>query len=108
MSGHGHGDGHGGGHGHGDGGGHAHDRHGNPEDFERYLEKLDDPERTAWQKPDEVVAALELAPGAIACDLGAGSGYFAIRMARAVGPTGRIHAVDVEPRMLEVLARRAR
>ena len=44
----------------------------------------------------------------MACDLGAGPGYFAIRMARAVGPDGRVHAVDVEPRMLEVLARRAR
>lgn len=101
---------HGHGHGHGHGGGHGHrrDRHGNPEDFDRFLAKLEDPERLAWQKPDEVVAALELPPGAVACDLGAGPGYFAIRMAKAVGPTGRVHAVDVEPRMLEVLERRIR
>jgi ubiquinone/menaquinone biosynthesis C-methylase UbiE len=92
------------GHGHG----HGRDEHGNPEDFEHYLSKLEDPERVAWQKPDEVVAALELLPGAIACDLGAGPGYFAIRMARAVGPAGRVHAVDVDPRMLAVLARRVR
>src|SRR5512141_1838511 len=91
-------------HGHG----HGYDQHGNPEDFDHYLGKLEDPERLAWQKPDEVVAALGLGPGAIACDLGAGPGYFAVRMARAVGPSGRVHAVDVDPRMLEVLARRAR
>lgn len=94
------------GHRHGDGHGHRRDRHGNPEDLDRYLERLEDPERIAWQKPDEVVAALGLAPGAVACDLGAGPGYFAIRMARAVGPSGRVHAIDVEPRMLEILARR--
>jgi ubiquinone/menaquinone biosynthesis C-methylase UbiE len=111
MSGHGggHGRGHGG-QGHGGGGhgcGHRHGRHGNPEDLERFLERLESPERLAWQKPDEVVAALELAPGSVACDLGAGPGYFAIRMARAVGPTGRVHAIDVEPRMIELLQRRA-
>lgn len=84
------------------------DRHGNPEDFERYLAKLDDPERVTWQRPAEVVAALALAPGAVACDLGVGPGYFAIPMGRAVGPAGRVHAIDVDARMLEVLARRAR
>src|SRR6266540_3799342 len=97
------------GHGHG---GHRHggdvprDRHGNPEDLERYLAKLEDPERLAWQKPDEVVAALGLRPGDVACDVGVGPGYFALRIARAVGPSGRVHAIDVEPRMLEILARR--
>lgn len=106
---HGHGHGHGHGHEHGhEGHGHRRDRHGNPEDLERYLQRLEDPERIAWQRPDEVVAALGLAPGAVACDLGAGPGYFAIRMAKAVGPAGRVHAIDVEPRMLEILARRAK
>jgi ubiquinone/menaquinone biosynthesis C-methylase UbiE len=100
------GHGHAQGEGHGHGGGHRRDRHGNPEDFDHYLSKLEDPERLAWQKPDEVVAALDLAPGAIACDLGAGPGYFAIRMARAVGPAGRVHAVDVDARMLEILRKR--
>jgi len=104
MSGHGHGHGHGEGHGHG----HRRDRHGNPEDLERYLARLEDPERIAWQKPDEVVSALGLSEGGVACDLGAGPGYFAIRMAHAVGPRGRIHAIDVEPRMIEILARRTR
>ncbi len=110
MSGHGHG-GHGGGHGHG---GHAHahgpgrDRHGNPEDFAAYLAKLDDPERAAWQKPDEVVRALGLREGSVACDLGAGTGVFALRLARAVGARGRVHAIDVDARMIEILGARAR
>jgi len=107
MSDHGH-HGHGK-HGHG-AGGHAHgrDRHGNPDDFDAYLAKLEDPERVAWQKPDEVVAALRLRPGDVACDAGAGPGYFAIRLARAVSPGGRVHAIDVDPRMSALLAERAR
>jgi ubiquinone/menaquinone biosynthesis C-methylase UbiE len=96
--------------GHGDGGrghGHPRDRHGNPEDLDAYLARLQDPERIAWQKPEEVVATLGVRRGDVACDLGVGPGYFAIPLARAVGPAGRVHAIDVEPRMLEILARRA-
>jgi ubiquinone/menaquinone biosynthesis C-methylase UbiE len=103
-SGHGHGE-HGHEHEHGGGG---RDRHGNPEDFDAYLARLDDPERDAWQKPDEVVRAIGLRTGDVACDVGAGPGHFAIRMARAVGPSGRVHAIDVDPRMIAVLERRAR
>jgi ubiquinone/menaquinone biosynthesis C-methylase UbiE len=110
MSGHRHGHrgGHGAGHGHQHG--HAHDgrdRHGNPEDFAAYLAKLEGPDRSEWQKPDEVVAALGLGPGGVAADVGAGPGYFALRMARAVGPAGRVHAIDAEPRMLELIRDRA-
>lgn len=101
-----HGDGHG--HGHGGAPGAGRDRHGNPEDLEHYLARLEDPERAAWQKPDQVIAALGLSPGAVVCDVGVGPGTFAIPMARAVGPQGRVHAIDVEPRMLELLERRAR
>jgi ubiquinone/menaquinone biosynthesis C-methylase UbiE len=90
------------------GAGGTRDRHGNPEDFAHYLARLDDPERDAWQKADEVVRALDLREGAVACDLGAGPGAFALRLARAVGPRGRVHAIDVEPRMLEILGSRAR
>lgn len=100
-------DGHGHGHGHGDHG-EGRDRHGNPEDFEHYLARLQDPERLAWQKPDEVVAALGLSQGAVACDVGAGPGIFTIPLARAVGPRGRVHAIDVDPRMVEILERRVR
>ncbi|HUL59128.1 MAG TPA: methyltransferase domain-containing protein [Anaeromyxobacteraceae bacterium] len=98
-------------HRHGPGGGHAHggrDRLGNPEYLAEYLAKLEDPERLAWQKPDQVVASLGLVPGGVACDVGAGPGYFAIRMARAVGPAGRVHAIDAEPRMIALLEQRVR
>jgi ubiquinone/menaquinone biosynthesis C-methylase UbiE len=84
------------------------DRHGNPEDLAHYLERLESPERAAWQKPDEVVAALHLAPGAVVADVGAGPGYFTLRLARAVGSTGRVYGIDVEPRMTALLAERAR
>jgi ubiquinone/menaquinone biosynthesis C-methylase UbiE len=103
-----HGHGHGDGHRRRHGGGTDRDRHGNPHDFETYLAKLDDPERAAWQKPDEVVAALGLRPGDVACDVGVGPGHFAIRMARAVGPAGRVHALDVDPRMIALLEQRTR
>ena len=83
--------------------GQHHGRHGNPEDLEAYIAKLEDPSRDAWQKPDEVLHALALAPGATACDIGAGPGYFALRMARVVGPKGHVFAVDVEARILERL-----
>ncbi len=114
MSEHGHGGhGHGGGHhahgGHGEGhGAGGRDRHGNPEDFEHYLSRLEDPERAAWQKPDEVIRALGLREGAVACDLGAGPGVFAIRLARAVGARGRVHAIDVDARMIDLLRARTR
>jgi SAM-dependent methyltransferase len=122
MSGHRHGGhGHGGGHGdHGHGHGEAHGRHGhghaghegrdhlgNPEDLAAYLAKLEGEDRAGWQKPDEVVAALGLRPGGVAADVGVGPGYFALRMARAVGPTGRVHAIDAEPRMIALLRERA-
>jgi predicted methyltransferase len=79
------------------------DGHGNPADLGSYAARLTDPARDAWQKPDQVVAALGLGPGAVACDVGSGPGYFTLRLARAVGPQGRVYAVDVEPALLAAL-----
>jgi ubiquinone/menaquinone biosynthesis C-methylase UbiE len=108
MSGHGGCGGHGR-HDHGDrDGDRRRDALGNPEHLAAYLEKLESPERAEWQKPDEVVAALGLRTGGVAADAGAGPGYFALRLARAVGPSGRVYGIDAEPRMLELLAQRAR
>jgi len=64
-------------------------------------------DRNEWQKPDQVVAALELAPGSRVADLGAGGGYFTFRLADAVGPLGTVYAVDVDRAMLDYIARRA-
>ena len=80
-----------------------HGSHRNPEDLDSYIARMEDPERAAWQKPDEVLRALRLAPGQVACDIGAGPGYFALRMARIAA---QVFAVDVEPRILQALQKR--
>jgi SAM-dependent methyltransferase len=74
-------------------------------DAEQWSKEFDDPKRAAWQKPDEVLDALKLAPTALVADLGAGTGYFSVRLARRV-PDGKVFAVDVEPDMLRFLAER--
>jgi ubiquinone/menaquinone biosynthesis C-methylase UbiE len=91
-------------HGHG----HGRDRHGNPQDLDGYVARLMDPERDAWQKPDELIRALNLGDGQVVCDVGAGPGYFALRLARTVGSAGLVYAVDVEPRLLDTLRQNLR
>ncbi|HLS57631.1 MAG TPA: class I SAM-dependent methyltransferase [Zeimonas sp.] len=74
---------------------------------ERWAHVFDDPARDAWQKPHEVIQALALAPDAKVADVGAGTGYFAVRLANML-PKGRVYAVDVEPDMVRYLAERAK
>lgn len=74
---------------------------------EKWAEAFDDPARDAWQKPEEVIRALGLAPDAVVADIGSGTGYFAVRLARAV-PKGRVLGVDLEPDMVRYLNQRAR
>jgi len=62
--------------------------------------------RDDWQQPDDVVAALGIQPGSQVADLGSGSGYFTLHLARAVGPEGRVYAVDVDEEMNEYLRER--
>lgn len=76
-------------------------------DAERWAHVFDDPKRDLWQKPHEVIQALALPPDAIVADIGAGTGYFATRLAELL-PTGRVYAVDVEPDMVRYLADRAK
>jgi len=75
-------------------------------DAARWAAQLDDPARDAWQKPDDVIRALAPAPDAVIADIGAGTGYFSVRLARAV-PRGRVIGVDIEPDMVRYLAQRA-
>jgi ubiquinone/menaquinone biosynthesis C-methylase UbiE len=82
-----------------------HQRH---RDAKAMIAALEDPARDAYQKPDQVMAALALRPGEIVADIGAGSGYFTLRFARAVGDTGRVYAVDVSPDMIRYLNRKLR
>ena len=62
-----------------------------------------DPKRVAWQKPVAVVRQLGLRRGDIVAEIGSGPGYFTSRLARAVGPSGHVYAVDPEPLLLAAL-----
>ncbi|MEW6300618.1 MAG: methyltransferase domain-containing protein [Thermodesulfobacteriota bacterium] len=64
--------------------------------------------RDRWQQPEAVIQALSLKPGDRVADLGAGGGYFTFRLADAVGPTGKVYAVDVDKGNLDYIARRAK
>ena len=67
---------------------------------------LEGPDREAWQKPDEIMDALGIADGAAVADIGAGAGWFTIRLARRVGPNGVVYAQDVQRQMLDAVRRR--
>ena len=84
-----------------------HQQHHPPESTTSYIQALEDPERAAWQQPEQVIAKLDLKPGDEVADLGAGSGYFTLRMAREVGQGGRVYAVDTNPEMLRDIEKRA-
>jgi ubiquinone/menaquinone biosynthesis C-methylase UbiE len=79
--------------------------HGDPKS---YIGALEDPKRDAYQKPHEVLAALNLKPGEIIADIGAGSGYFTFRLAHWVGEKGKVYAVDISPDMIRHINRRIR
>jgi cyclopropane fatty-acyl-phospholipid synthase-like methyltransferase len=76
-------------------------------DAERWAKIFDDPARDAWQRPQEVIAALAVAPDSTVADIGSGTGYFAVRLARAA-PKGRVYGVDTEPSMVKYLDERAK
>ena len=63
--------------------------------------------RDKWQRPQEVMDALEIAPGSVVADVGSGSGYFTFHLAARVGPTGKVYAVDINREVLENIRRRA-
>ena len=74
--------------------------HGLHNDPKAYIGALEDPKRDAYQKPQEVLTALDIKPGEIIADIGAGSGYFTFRLARHVSERGTVYAVDVSPDMI--------
>ena len=65
-----------------------------PED----LGLLEGPDRDAYQRPDQIMDALQIGEGSVVADLGAGGGWFTVRLARRVGPNGRVYAEDIQPR----------
>jgi cyclopropane fatty-acyl-phospholipid synthase-like methyltransferase len=75
------------------------------DDPARFAKSFDDPARDAWQMPSRVIDALALKPGMKVADIGAGTGYFSMRLAKAPGVS--VFAVDVEPAMIDYLKQRA-
>jgi ubiquinone/menaquinone biosynthesis C-methylase UbiE len=71
-----------------------------------YIGMLERDEREEFQKSPEIMHALALEPGECVADVGAGSGYFTIPIAKAVGPTGRVLAIDIRQEMLDYIAER--
>lgn len=69
---------------------------------------LDRWEREQEERPSRAIAALGLEPGNIVADVGAGSGYYTERLAKQVGPTGKVYATDLQPEMLEMIERRVK
>ena len=64
--------------------------------------------RDEWQQPDKVIQSLRIRPGSVIADLGSGSGYFTLRLAKATGPTGKVYAVDVDSAISEAVKERAK
>lgn len=76
------------------------------DDVERYAAMFDDPARDTWQMPDEVIEVLGIRPGETVADIGAGTGYFTVRLA-AQSPARTVFAVDIEPGMVAHIRDRA-
>ncbi len=91
---------------------HGHTHHGQGmhhrfDGAEGWAKVFDAKDRDAWQKPEVVLAALELGPKSLVADVGAGTGYFSVRIAPKV-PEGKVFAIDVEADMVRYLDERAK
>lgn len=67
---------------------------------------LEAPDRDAWQMPERIMDALSIGDNAVVADVGAGAGWFTVRLSARVGPGGRVYAQDVQPEMLAAIERR--
>ena len=70
------------------------------------LGMLEGPDRDAWQRPDQIMDALQIGEGSVVADVGAGGGWFTVRLAQRVGPSGQVYAEDIQPQMVEAIKRR--
>jgi ubiquinone/menaquinone biosynthesis C-methylase UbiE len=76
------------------------------EGADKWAKEFDNPERDTWQKPEEILGALNLQRTSVVADIGAGTGYFSVRLAKRI-PEGKILAADIEPDMVRYLGERA-
>ena len=72
-----------------------------------WAKNFDDPARDAWQMPGKVIAALKLKAGQAVADIGSGTGYFSVRLAKS-NPSLKVYGADIEPSMVEYLRERAK
>ncbi len=93
---------------HGDHGAGGHGHHHRFDDAAGWAKVFDDPARDEWQRPARVVEVMAISPGMAVADVGAGTGYFAPHLSRAVGPAGKVIAEDVEPDMVKWITERAK
>jgi predicted methyltransferase len=77
-----------------------------PKELAGALRRQLNPRRERWQKPAVLMRGLGLRRGQVVAEIGSGPGYFTPRLARAVGPSGHVYAVDPEAAVLDVLRRR--
>ena len=75
---------------------------------DEWVTTLEGPQRIAGQKVEQVIANLSLKPGMMVADIGAGSGLFSRPLAKAVGPGGKVYAVDIQQDLLDYIAKRDR
>src|SRR5437588_7318495 len=73
-----------------------------------WIQNLDRPERIAGLKIDKVLPLLKLKPGDRVADIGAGAGAFSLPLAKAVAPSGKVYAVDIDPGLLDYIAQKAK
>jgi arsenite methyltransferase len=66
-------------------------------------DRLNDPSRDTWQKPQGVMEKLAIARGSRVADLGAGGGYFTWHLAKAVGARGTVYAVDIDKKAINMI-----
>jgi cyclopropane fatty-acyl-phospholipid synthase-like methyltransferase len=85
---------------------HMHSAHHRFDDAEKWAKVFDTPERDQWQQPETVIQFLHLQPTDIIADIGAGTGYFVVRIAKKI-PQGKVFAVDIEPNLIAWMKKRA-
>jgi ubiquinone/menaquinone biosynthesis C-methylase UbiE len=71
-----------------------------------FLGVLEGADREQWQKPEQIMDALKIADGSSVAEIGAGGGWFTVRLAHRVGQNGRVYAEDIQALMLKVINQR--
>jgi len=79
----------------------------NLNNIDAWVKAIEFPDRDEWQKPDEIVQSLNLKPGDVIADIGAGDGYFTKRFAKAVSPGGQALGLEITSSKVEYMRKDA-